>query len=160
MALGGRSKENDIKIYRRDIGTNRSYTGAYCPGIVSNRPKGLDFCIDDSLSSKNSLRTVRLSAAGLSRSQLHLKTRQNPLYFYNAKQKSAFFFTSLASGFWRVFRSSWDLVSLAALNRTVLNEFLELSESSIHLANASGRFLSISDEFSGDYRLLVGDYAR
>ena len=50
--------------------------------------------------------------------------------------------------------------SLIALKQLVLYEFLELSESSIHFSNASGRFLSISDEFSGDHRPLVGDHDR
>ena len=47
---------------------------------------------------------------------------------------------------------------MTALKQLVLDEFLELSESSIHLANASGRFLSISDEFAGEYCHLVGEY--
>ena len=45
-----------------------------------------------------------------------------------------------------------------SLKHLVLNEFLELSESSIHFSNASGRFLSISDEFSGDYQVFEADY--
>ena len=32
------------------------------------------------------------------------------------------------------------------------------SEQPIHFSNASGRFLSISDEFSGDYGTPMGDY--
>ena len=49
---------------------------------------------------------------------------------------------------------------MTALKQLVLDEFLELSESSIHLSNASGRFLSISDEFLGEYRVPVGEYPR
>ena len=45
-----------------------------------------------------------------------------------------------------------------SLKHLVLNEFLELSESSIHFSNASGRFLSNSDEFSGDYEVFEADY--
>ena len=40
----------------------------------------------------------------------------------------------------------------------VLHGFLELSESSIHFSNVSGRFLSISDEVGGDYEVIVADY--
>ena len=45
-------------------------------------------------------------------------------------------------------------------NVFVLNEFFQMSEPPIHFSNASGRFLSISDEFSGDHRPLVDDHDR
>ena len=48
-----------------------------------------------------------------------------------------------------------DYISCKAV---VLREFLELSESPIHFSNASGRFLTISDEFGGDYGVIEGDY--
>ena len=53
---------------------------------------------------------------------------------------------------------SWVAASLIALKQLVLDAFLELSEQPIHFSNASGRFLSISDEFSGDYGASMGDY--
>ena len=57
-----------------------------------------------------------------------------------------------------IFRASWRTTSACSLNQLVLHEFLELSEQPIHFSNASGRFLSISDEFSGDYGAPTGDY--
>ena len=48
--------------------------------------------------------------------------------------------------------------SLTALKQLVLYEFLELSESSIHFPNASGRFLSITDEFLGAYGVPAGAF--
>ena len=50
------------------------------------------------------------------------------------------------------------MASLTALKHLVLCEFLELSESPIHFSNGSGRFLSISEEFSGAYGVPVGAF--
>ena len=55
-------------------------------------------------------------------------------------------------------RTSWCAASASLLKQLVLYEFLELSEQPIHFSNASGRFLSISDEFLGDYGTPMGDY--
>ena len=40
----------------------------------------------------------------------------------------------------------------------VLGEVLELNEQPIHFSNASGRLLSISDEFRGEYGCILGVY--
>ena len=42
------------------------------------------------------------------------------------------------------------------LKHLYLREFLELSEASIHFSNDSRRFLSISDEFLGEYLVNIG----
>ena len=49
----------------RYTGTNTSYTGANCPGFVSNQLEGVEKCIDDSLSSQKPSRMSSLSTVML-----------------------------------------------------------------------------------------------
>ena len=83
------------------------------------------------------------------------------LFLYGNEKKCVFFVVST----WILARFQGEegvLGSRKYFSRkaTVLREFLELREPPIHFSNASGRFLTISDEFPGDYRPLVGDYER
>ena len=56
------------------------------------------------------------------------------------------------------FRIACKCLTIYTLKVMVLRDLFELSEPLIHFANASSRFLSISDEFEGDYEVIVPDY--
>ena len=142
--------------------TLEEYSPENSSDIDRNRPEPLAKCIDGSLNSKNPWRTSCLGENFLSVTQ-HCTLQMGSLY------KLTYVNTGICFGFIRESLYNVDYAytfwgsgppfgERFAPNRAVLQGFFELSGPSIHFSNASGRFLSISEEFLGDYRLFVGDY--
>ena len=124
-----KKEQNYIHPLARNI---HPYSPRNSSDIDKNRRDALEKCIDDSLSSKNSLRTSRLRLVQqwprvANSTWTNILGQNFPiLCIFTTRSKKVRFLTSLSLGFWHDFRSStafWDFTATIHLNSSFSTSF-------------------------------------